>query len=128
MATILGSVLVVDDHQNWRFVLRTLLEIERCEVSEAANLEGAKALLDNQHFDLVILDARLVDKEEFNVEGIELLYWIQTKFPRTKTIVLTGYAENISGKIGSDVLMHKETFDNQEFRKQLRKLMATPSK
>lgn len=127
MTKISGRVLVVDDHENWRQVLRMLLELERCEVLETTNFQEAQALLVSQDFDLVVLEVRLVNKEIFNFDGLKLLRFIKGHSPVTKTIVLTGYAESIRGKTEADALMYKGSFDNQEFRKRVRELLANRS-
>ena len=54
------SVLVVEDHDDTRLMLRTLLELRgNVAVVEAANGEIALALATNVHIDLILIDADL---------------------------------------------------------------------
>lgn len=58
--TIQTSVLVVEDHDDTRLMLRTLLELRgNVAVVEAANGEMAIALATNVHIDLILIDADL---------------------------------------------------------------------
>ncbi len=54
-----ASVLVVDDHEDTRFLLRTLLEKRGANVVEAANGEMAIALAANMRLDLILMDSSL---------------------------------------------------------------------
>lgn len=133
ISRVLGKVLIVDDQKNWRQVLRTLLELEGCEVSEAATYEEAKKQLKDTGFDLTVLDVRLIDHQIFNVQGLELLHFIKTNHPTTKTIVLTSYDESAkNAESEADVLLSKgkgeATFDSKKFRNHVRELLAVPIK
>ena len=58
--TVQTSVLVVEDHDDTRLMLRTLLELRgNVAVVEAANGEMALALATNVHIDLILIDADL---------------------------------------------------------------------
>lgn len=131
---ILGRILVVDDQHNWRQVLRTLLEIEGCEVVEAKSFMEAKELLtkSDSHFDLAVLDVRLVDSETYNVQGLELLHFIKQHLKEMKTIVLTSYTDSAKGaKEEADVFIPKgkgeQLFDNKKFRRRVRELLQSPT-
>lgn len=52
-------VLVVDDEADVRFLIRTYLNWNRYEVTEAASGEEALALAQKRAFDLVLLDIRM---------------------------------------------------------------------
>ena len=60
MHTLPTSVLVVEDHDDTRLMLRTMLELRgNIAVVEAENGEMAIALATNVHIDLILIDAVL---------------------------------------------------------------------
>ncbi len=54
-----ASVLVVEDHEDTRFLLKTILELRGVSVVEAVNGEMAIALAANVHLDLILMDVTL---------------------------------------------------------------------
>jgi two-component system cell cycle response regulator DivK len=52
-------VLVVEDHEDTRFLLRTILEMRGLSVVEAENGEMAIALAENLRLDLILMDTNL---------------------------------------------------------------------
>lgn len=61
------QILVIDDDKNTSFYLKEALEMERYIVTTASNGMEALALLENNHFDLVIVDVMMpqMDGYEF---------------------------------------------------------------
>ena len=60
-------ILVADDDKNTRLLLKAVLEAENYTVFTAENGEGALAVMDKQHIDLVVLDVMMpkMDGYEF---------------------------------------------------------------
>ena len=121
-------VLVVDDQENWRNVLRFLSEKEGLYVSEAKNSEEAEEKLARKNFDLALLDVKLEDEQVFNVEGLDLLHHIKVNHPNTKVIVLTGYPKSIGNRKPeqADEFILKAARDSnfrEEFRKKIREIL-----
>jgi PleD family two-component response regulator len=54
-----ACVLVVEDHEDTRFMLRTILEMRGVSVVEAVNGEMAIALAENVRLDLILMDGTL---------------------------------------------------------------------
>lgn len=54
-----ACVLVVEDDEDMRFMLKTMLEFRGISVVEAVNGEMAVALVDNVQIDLVVMDGTL---------------------------------------------------------------------
>lgn len=80
-------VLVVDDETTLRHFLRLHLQEQGYLVSEAADGKTALELLDQQTFDLALLDLRLTD-----MHGLEILRRLRQLSPRTSIIIMTAYA------------------------------------
>ncbi len=81
-----GSILVVDDEAEIREGLETLLTSEGFEVTPAESGEAGLARLENQPFDLLLLDVSLPDRN-----GLELLREIRRRDPYLSIILITAY-------------------------------------
>ena len=88
-----GKILVVDDEQFVRHLIRTEFSLEGFDVVVAASGEEAMNLVAAQSFDLILLDIKLPE-----MDGIETLGRIKEASPDTEVIMITG-----SGDIKSAV-------------------------
>ncbi|MGA2864563.1 MAG: sigma-54 dependent transcriptional regulator [Verrucomicrobiota bacterium] len=79
-----GNVLIVDDEQDWRNTLTTLLA-EHYQVATAENGAALQKALAQGQPDLVLLDVKLPD-----ADGLDLLPQLKKHWPDTQVIVLTG--------------------------------------
>ncbi len=85
------KVLIVDDHEVVRMGLCSLLSREASMevVGEAGSAGEAIALAANSSPDVVVMDIRLPDGS-----GVEACREIRARYPRTKVIMLTSYADD----------------------------------
>ena len=118
------NILVIEDHRDWRTKLvGYLLEEGEYNILWADNYENASELLQKRPFDVVTVDIRLVDWDEKNEQGMQLLRELDeiTTAAGTQAIIITGY--------GTSTLMReafrdyqvvdfigKRYFDPQEFK------------
>ena len=79
-------ILVVDDEENTRIGLSTLLRSEGHQVRIAGDGVEALHLLDDEPTDLVITDMRMP-----GMGGLTFLEEIQRNYPRMKVIMITAY-------------------------------------
>ena len=81
-----AKIIVVDDDENIRNTMKTILEDEGYIVDLAAT--GSEAIQKTQKtaYNIALLDIRLPD-----MEGVELLKLIKDTVPRTRKIMVTGY-------------------------------------
>jgi DNA-binding NtrC family response regulator len=82
----LGTVLVIDDDDAMRKVLKDFLERDGHRVVEAANGEVAVSLVEVEAFDVVILD-----KEMPGMNGLDVLSFLHRRFPSTPVILITAF-------------------------------------
>ena len=82
------KVLVVDDEDALRTVLSGELTSEGYDVGTAADGDDAISTLQNQTFDLVLLDIKMP-----RMNGFEVLKFVKEKHPETKVVMLTGFAD-----------------------------------
>lgn len=81
------KILVADDEQSMREFLDIMLKKEGYKVSLASNGEEVVKLIDNDLFDLVLLDIRMP-----KLDGISALKKIKAITPETIVIMITAYA------------------------------------
>ncbi|MCF8112227.1 MAG: response regulator [Desulfotignum sp.] len=80
-------VLVVDDEERIQKACHRLLTQEGCNVAVADNgIKGLK-MIDDAHFDIVLLDLMMP-----GMSGMDVLTGIKSRHPDTVIIVITGYA------------------------------------
>lgn len=101
-------VLIVDDIEMARRILREVLEKEGIQVYEATNGEEAVFMYEQTHPDVITLDLAMPDKED---SGLEVLKEIRSKDADVKILVITGettvknFVDSVSN--GANVFMLK---------------------
>lgn len=86
MTVLLGSILVVDDDENIRKLLSSILSNEGYTVETAKN--GKEAIKSCEKFDF---DAALIDVELPGMKGTELLKRLKKLRPKMINIIITGH-------------------------------------
>lgn len=81
------EILVVDDEEIAGKRLKTALEKGGYAVEVVDSGESALRRLQEKAFDVVVTDIRMHD-----VDGIQVLDEVRKHHPKTKTILITGYA------------------------------------
>jgi two-component system, chemotaxis family, chemotaxis protein CheY len=81
----MARILVIDDQEPIRRVVRRALEMEKHEVLEASEGEMGMELLAREHADIVITDIFMPGQD-----GILTLRQIRKQFPDVKVIVMSG--------------------------------------
>ncbi|MEJ5327136.1 MAG: response regulator [Candidatus Bathyarchaeia archaeon] len=81
-----ARILVIDDDENIRKVLKTILEDEGYIVDTAETAKESIEKSENSFYNLALIDVRLPD-----MEGIELLSKLRDTKPKMRKIIVTGY-------------------------------------
>jgi DNA-binding response OmpR family regulator len=96
------TVLVVDDERSLRLLCRVNLELEGHRVLEAATLAEARALVEQEAPDVILLDVHLG-----NDDGLDLLDELEALDVPARVVLLSGTSEigpelraRVSGVIG----------------------------
>jgi CheY-like chemotaxis protein len=80
-------VLCVDDHDDTRFVLKSLLGFEGFQTEFATNAAEAIEVARSGNFDLYLLDSRLPD-----ISGVDLCRELRKQYPDTPIVIYSGDA------------------------------------
>lgn len=81
-------VLIVDDEENIRLTLREALASTNIQVEAAANGQDALSLLNEQPYDLVLLDLKMP-----GLGGMEVLREVTRRSPDTSVIIITAHGD-----------------------------------
>jgi two-component system KDP operon response regulator KdpE len=81
-----AKILVVDDERTVRLMLETALRAQGYRVHTAANGQSALEQVEQEEFDLLLLDLQLGD-----TDGIEVLQATKERWPETEVILLTAH-------------------------------------
>lgn len=81
-----ARILIVDDDENIRKVLTTILEEEGYSVDSAETAKKAIEKTRKNFYNLALIDIRLPD-----MEGIELLTKMKDTTPKMRKVIITGY-------------------------------------
>ncbi len=82
------KILIVDDEDGLRMLLKTELEMNGYVVEEADGGNMALEMLERSPYDLVLLDIRMPDKD-----GLSVLKDVRARKLPTKVVMLTGVDE-----------------------------------
>ena len=86
--TVKARILVVDDEDDLRMLLDHVVSSAGYQVTTAMDGEEAISKIQNNTFDVALLDIQMP-----NANGIEVLKYLHKNSPKTKAIMLTGYAD-----------------------------------
>lgn len=124
-----ADILIVDDEQNWRDVLKDSIAHERRSVKTAGNYDEALEAMEKNRFKLAILDMRLLASDPSNEDGLRLLMEMDKSDMNTKVVIVTGYGEDRHQQIASQSrrllgFIKKSEFDVSAFRKLVHQVVA----
>lgn len=81
-----ARILIIDDDENIRKVLQTILEDEGYTVDTADTAKKGIERTEKNFYNLALIDVRLPD-----MEGIELLTKLRDTKPKIRKVIVTGY-------------------------------------
>lgn len=110
-------ILLVDDEEAIRSMVRVVLKADDREFVEASNGTEAQKILEGSSFDLIISDVIMPD-----CDGIELVMMIRRKLPKVPVIIMSGGGRvqathylNLAEKLGAAKVFEKP-FNTAELR------------
>jgi DNA-binding NtrC family response regulator len=119
------KILLVDDEEAIRVMVRAVLNTENRSFAEASNGDEAQAMLDAESFDLVISDVIMPD-----CDGIELVMAIRRKLPNIPVVVMSGGGRvnashylDLAEKLGAMSVFEKP-FNTVDLRKAVARILG----
>ncbi len=112
----MARILVIDDEKGIRNTLKDILEYEKHEVEIAGTGEEGLDFLNNNGFDLVLLDVKMP-----GLDGIEVLESISQNHPEVAVIMISGHG-NIDTAVEA---IKKGAFDFLEKPLDLNRILVT---
>jgi DNA-binding NtrC family response regulator len=82
------KILIADDEEATRDILKAELSRRGYEIALAADGEEAMKIIGLNKFDLALVDIKMP-----KADGIQVLKYIQKSSPKTKAIIMTGFAD-----------------------------------
>ena len=83
------KILIVDDEKDIRFILNEILTENHYTIVSAGTIKEAESIINNDHFDLALLDVLLDEKSR---DGLYLLNQIKKKNKDIPVIMMSGHA------------------------------------
>ncbi|MBL7701290.1 MAG: sigma-54-dependent Fis family transcriptional regulator [Ferruginibacter sp.] len=80
------KILIIDDEEKLRSLLKRIIGLEGYSVAEAANLKAAFKILEKEDIHVILCDVRLPDGN-----GVDFVTEIKTKYPLIEILLLTAY-------------------------------------
>jgi len=81
-----GHILIIDDEEQLRKLMKRIISLEGFEVEEAATCKAGLKKLETGEIDVVLCDVKLPDGN-----GVDLAKEIRSLYPLTEVILLTAY-------------------------------------
>lgn len=88
----MNKILIIDDEEKLRQLLKRIITLEGYEVTEAASCKEGLKQLELRDTDIVLCDVKLPDGS-----GVELVKQIKVNYPSTEIILLTAYGNIADG-------------------------------
>lgn len=88
----LNKILIIDDEEKLRQLLKRIISLEGFDVSESGSLKEAVKLLYKESSDVVLCDVKLPDGN-----GVDFVKELKIRYPATEFILLTAYGNIADG-------------------------------
>jgi DNA-binding NtrC family response regulator len=81
-----GSILIIDDEEKLRSLMKRIIALEGFTVLEAGNIKNAQKIVEKEDVDVVLCDVKLPDGS-----GVDYAGTLKQKYPSLEIILLTAY-------------------------------------
>jgi DNA-binding NtrC family response regulator len=121
-STTISRVLIVDDDDTLRLLLREMLQILGLDVTAAGDGAEAFALLAaGESFDLLITDVRMPG----HIDGPVLASSARSLYPHMQVVVMTGFGGERVAAIPDDTPIQKKPFRLKDLQELIGRLNHT---
>jgi DNA-binding NtrC family response regulator len=88
----IGNVLLVDDEEKLRTLLKRIISLEGYSIFEAGNIKSACRILEKEPIQIILCDVKLPDGN-----GVDFVSQIKAKYPEPEIILLTAFGNIADG-------------------------------
>lgn len=82
----MNKLLIIDDEEKLRQLLKRLIILEGFDVAEAGTLKEGKKIIDRETIDVILCDVKLPDGN-----GVDFVKQVKLEYPAAEIILLTAY-------------------------------------
>ena len=85
------SILLVDDDVSWQNINKIVLRKYGYQIHTASTKEEALQKIEHNNYEIAVIDLRLIDDNQSNFDGIEIIRELRKKNRDTSILVKSGY-------------------------------------
>ncbi|MBZ0305154.1 MAG: response regulator, partial [Anaerolineae bacterium] len=109
--------ILVEDRIDWQTILARALSGMGGSVDLASDFRQALTLLENNSYDLAIVDPVLDNANKYNRDGVRVILEIQQRYPSTALIVVSGSVSHLSLPDSDELLRKFPIVEKQSWNK-----------
>ncbi|MEW6030857.1 MAG: response regulator [Chloroflexota bacterium] len=85
------EVLILEDDEAWQKIYTYIFSKRKVVTYITGDKEDAFQSLNDHNFDMAIIDIRLVDTDQTNFDGMDVVRHLQINSPKTTIVVKSGF-------------------------------------
>ena len=128
-----SPVLIIDDQDGWYEAIAPILEEMNCLVHHVNSAKSAFQEMQSTDYSLVILDLRLTEDKEYDVQGLAILEKLSKREKSPPVIVWTGHATDALRQKANwynafaflEKIGDEKSFDRELFVQTVRKALSS---
>ncbi len=114
------AILLVDDDKSWQHINKIVLGKFGFHMDTASTKDEALEKIQRTEYEIAVIDLRLVDEDQSNFDGIEIIKELYKKHPNTRVLVKSGYlSSDIEIELKSLGIGKENIFDKATTNKEL---------
>lgn len=90
------SILLIDDDISWQKINKIVLGKYGFHIHTAITKEEALKKVNESKYEIAVIDLRLVDDDETNFDGIQIIKELRNINPDTRILVKSGYLSPVA--------------------------------
>jgi DNA-binding response OmpR family regulator len=118
-------ILLVDDDKSWQNINRIVLKKHGYQIDSASTKAEAMDKIAKNNYEIAVVDLRLIDDDQSNFEGIEIIKELRNKDSQTSILVKSGYlSAQVENELKALGINKSDIFDKSTTNKELAERIA----
>ena len=106
------SILLVDDDRSWQNINKIVLQKHGYKIDIASTKEEAIRKILVNKYEIAVIDLRLIDDDQSNFDGIEIIEELRKRNPDTRILVKSGFLNpHVESELNALGLSKKDVFE-----------------